>query len=326
MLKRLLSLTGLLVLIVLIGAIVWFKANSRAVNSANDKVVFFEVSAGQSVDTIAKNLLNQNLIRSTLIFKLETKLRGLGQKIQAGEYELSQRYSLPETLLLLTHGRSDRKVTLLPGWRREQMAVALENTLGADGFSSTEFVKDTASLEGQLQPDTYLLPKSMTTSQVIDKLTSGYSEETKGVVNHSGLSDHDALVLASLVEREAGEDSEKALIAGVLLNRLHANWPLQVDATVQYVKASSKCKSLDCDWWTNDLTLTDLAMNSPYNTYKQTGLPPTPICNPAISTIKAAFNPQASDYWFYLHDTKGQIHFAKTLEEHNANVKKYLGK
>ena len=108
-------------------------------------------------------------------------------------------------------------------------------------------------------------------------------------------------------------------MAGIIINRLNLGMPLQVDASVQYAVGTSK------DWWPI-LSLADLKINSPYNTYKFTGLPPTPIANPGLSSLKAAFNPAVTDYLYYIHDSTGQIHYAKTLAEHNANVAKYIGK
>jgi UPF0755 protein len=115
-------------------------------------------------------------------------------------------------------------------------------------------------------------------------------------------------------------------VAGILIKRLNSDWPLQVDATVQYAKASRTCKLTACDWWPQNISRSDIDLDSPYNTYKNPGLPLTPICNPSFISLKSALNPASSNYWFYLHDSKGQIHFATTLEEHNENIRLYLGK
>ena len=115
-------------------------------------------------------------------------------------------------------------------------------------------------------------------------------------------------------------------IAGVIENRLAAKWPLQIDATVQYALSTARCKKLDCDWWPKTLTKVDLQIKSPYNTYLNQGLPIKPISNPGEAAIKAAVAPAKTTAWFYLHDLKGQIHFAKTIEEHNKNICVYLQK
>ena len=115
------------------------------------------------------------------------------------------------------------------------------------------------------------------------------------------------------------------MVAGILLKRLKADWPLQVDATLQYALANFRCSQIktDCNWWLIP-TAADKKTDSLYNTYKYKGLPPTPICNPGLVSIEAVVYPQDSDYWFYLSDKKGQMYYARTVEEHNSNIQKYL--
>jgi UPF0755 protein len=125
--------------------------------------------------------------------------------------------------------------------------------------------------------------------------------------------------MASIIERETKTNEERPVVAGILWKRLENDWPLQVDATLQYAIANSET------WWPI-LTKEDLEINSSYNSYKFTVLPPTPIASPGLSSIKASANPQDSDYWFYIHDPEAQIHYAETIEEHNNNIRKYLGK
>ena len=135
------------------------------------------------------------------------------------------------------------------------------------------------------------------------------------------------MTLASIIERETKGADERPVVAGILLKRLNAGWPLQVDASVQYAVSSSNCRGriLDCEWWPI-LTRSDLDIDSRYNTYKYAILPPGPIANPGLTSLQAAVYPQSSDYWYYIHDDKGIIHYAKTHEEHNENVARYLGK
>ncbi len=133
-----------------------------------------------------------------------------------------------------------------------------------------------------------------------------------------------AVILASLIEREAISDEERPYIAGILLNRIEIGMPLQVDATVQYAIGSKRCVSkIDCDWWQTP-TRADLEIVSPFNTYTFTGLPQAPIANPGIMSLRAALEPVDSDYLYYIHDPEGRIHYAETLEEHNSNVAQYL--
>jgi UPF0755 protein len=151
-------------------------------------------------------------------------------------------------------------------------------------------------------------------------MTDTFSAKTSGLTpKGSNLTFVEAVTLASIIERETKTDAERPIVAGILINRLNAGMPLQVDAAVQYAIGTSK------DWWPI-LGLTDLKINSPFNTYKFAGLPPAPIANPGLSSLKAAFAPTATSYWYYIHDSTGQIHYAKTLAEHNANIAKFLGR
>ena len=129
----------------------------------------------------------------------------------------------------------------------------------------------------------------------------------------------DQVILASLIERETKTDSERPIVAGIMMNRLEVGMALQIDAAVQYAVGTSK------NWWPI-LTRDDLASSSPYNTYKFAGLPPSPIANAGLSSLMAAANPSKTDYWYYIHGTDGVIRYASTLSEHNENIRKYLGK
>jgi UPF0755 protein len=134
------------------------------------------------------------------------------------------------------------------------------------------------------------------------------------------------VILASLLERETLNDSEKPMIAGILANRLRIGMPLQVDATVQYAKATRDCGGTGAacaEWWPT-VYLEDYKLKSSYNTYQINGLPPSPIASPSLSSIEAAANPETNDYLYYIHDRDGKAHYATTLDEHNTNIQKYL--
>jgi UPF0755 protein len=129
------------------------------------------------------------------------------------------------------------------------------------------------------------------------------------------------ITLASIIEREGQTNEDRPVIAGILMNRLEAGWPLQADATLQYALGY---QSKDKTWWKKTLYDEDKKINSPYNTYANPGLPPGPISNPGLASIQAAIYPKKTDYWYYLHDPAGGVHYAITLEEHNANIAKFL--
>jgi len=151
--------------------------------------------------------------------------------------------------------------------------------------------------------------------------------EAKEAISKTKYSLAEIVTLASIIERETKTDSERPVVAGILFNRLDIGMGLQVDASLQYAVANAKCKMLNakCENWWPILSKEDLRIESPYNTYKYRGLPPAAIANPGLSSLKAVVFPQETNYLYYLHDADGVIHFAATLDEHNENVRKYLG-
>jgi UPF0755 protein len=149
------------------------------------------------------------------------------------------------------------------------------------------------------------------------KVTPQMREDAK----KTGLTFAQTITLASIVEREGKTDSDRPMIAGILLNRIKLGMPLQVDATLQYTLGYQPFAKT---WWKKELSVDDKKINSPYNTYANVGLPPAPIANPGMASINAAMYPTSSDYLYYLHDKTGTAHYAKTIEEHNANIQKYL--
>jgi UPF0755 protein len=174
-------------------------------------------------------------------------------------------------------------------------------------------------------PDTYLIPKDATAAAIaqifLDNFDKKITPQMRADATKSGLTLDKIMVLASIVEREGRTAQDRPVIAGIILKRLKADWPLEVDATLQYALGY---QAADKTWWKKSLTDDDKKINSPFNTYLNTGLPPAPICNPGLESINAAIYPKDSDYWYYIHDQSGDVHYAKTIDEHNANIAKYL--
>ena len=300
----------------------WLRATSPLC-SADCQNKIFIINKGEGSGEVAQRLEQEKLIRSSLAFQLLVTKLGISRQIQAGDFRLNPGMSPEEIAQELTLGTLDRWLTLIEGWRREQMAEEIAAELeGEEGFFyQSEFFELTKNLEGKLFPDTYLIPKEADAQKVVNYLTTNFDKKTNDLdINQQ------TLILASIVEREAKFPEDRPIIAGILLNRLRKGMPLQVDATVQYAKANKECtlENLGCEWWSKSLSKQDKQINSPYNTYLYIGLPPTPICNPGLASIKAALNPQETDYWFYLSDGQGYTHYARTLEEHNDNIEKYL--
>lgn len=262
----------------------------------------FEITRGSSVKQIARDLESAGLLRSPLYFRYLVRRHQLS--LQAGLFQLSPSLSPQDLALTLTRGLApDHKLTIPEGYRSEQIAQSA-------GLPLQEFLSAAEGLEGQLFPDTYFVKEGITASELVALLHANFTKKL-------GSLDQETLILASLVERETKGLAEKPIVAGILKRRLLAGWPLELDATIQYIAGKPG------DWWP-DTTLADRARSSPYNTYLHPGLPPAPIGNPGLDSIRAVQNAADSPYWFYLHDRAGTIHYASTLEEHNQNIAKYI--
>ena len=316
--RKLLFLVLLLIFAVTAGA-VWFYVNSQPVSS-NKSFSLFVINKGSSGSQIGDKLESSGIIRSALAFKLYIRFTGQTAKLESGQFKLSPSLSLFQNISSLFSGPVEVWVTIPEGLRREEVAQRFAMGLGKDQSFVNDFLIASKGKEGYLFPDTYLFPMDASTSAIIQKMTNTFNAKTHGLTPQaSNLSFANSVVLASLLERETKTDAERPIVAGIILNRIKMGMPLQIDASVQYAVGTSR------DWWPI-LSLTDLKVKSPYNTYENTGLPPFPIANPGLSSLTAAFNPVRTDYLYYIHDPSGQIHYATTLAEHNVNVRKYLGK
>lgn len=278
------------------------------------------VENGESFPKIVEDLKTQNLIKSSSAFNLYAKQSGLSTKIQTGSFRLSPSMSSQEILKTLASLPLDSWVTLLEGWRVEEMAAKLNSSLGIPNAEFLKFAK-----EGYMFPDTYLIPRDYSAEQVAQKMRNNfdakYSEDLKTKIRKLGLIDNQGVILASIVEREARSDEARKMVASILLKRFKIGMGLNVDSTIQYALGY---QSDEKSWWKKSLSLSDLKVDSPYNTYIHAGFPPTPICNPSLSSLNAVANADLSTpYLYYYHDSKGVSHYAKTLDEHNQNVANY---
>jgi UPF0755 protein len=311
------------ILLLVISVVIIVFSLLRPVDSSDQRTVTFVVPKGQSSQQIAFRLHEAGLLRFPLAFRIVVYQKGLQNKIQAGSFRLSPSLSTWELAQALTKGTNDLWITLPEGWRREEIAASLSEQ-DLNDFDEKDFLYLTSNLEGQLFPDTYLISKSISTQALVNLLHSTFENKVLTVVNEdlssSKLNLNQILTLASLVQRESANDAEMPLIAGILFNRLDIGMPLQVDATLQYIKSYS---SAEQSWWSTP-TAADKSLNSPFNTYQNSGLPPSPICNPGLAAIKAVLNPQVTSAFYYIHDLSGRIHVAETLDGHNANVNRYL--
>lgn len=295
----------------------------QPVNSHSEKITRFVIPRGQAISVIGNRLQAEGLIKNVWALRFVVAKKQLGDQIQAGSFELSPRMNVWEVAQELTRGTSDVWVTIPEGWRREEIAASLSQQ-GLDLFSGKEFLILTEDLEGKLFPDTYLVPRQVTTQQIVQLLQSTF--ETKIVkaldaqIKISPRPFDQVLTMASLVEREAKGSEQMKHVAGILWNRIDIGMSLQVDATLQYAKGYSQAQN---SWWALPLAA-DKERTSPFNTYLNLGLPPHSIANPGLEAIKAALDPLDVDDLYYLHDAEGKMYYAQTLDGHKRNINAYL--
>jgi UPF0755 protein len=297
---------------------IWWTNGVKPVNKKDTSQKIFVIERGEAIREVGNSLKEEGLIRDPVVFFLLIKKAGSEKAIQAGDYKLSPSMDLYTIVDTLKHGTLDLWVTIPEGFRAEEIASSLSENLPVDAV----FRQKLAQEEGYLFPDTYLIPKDASAETVISIMKGNFSKK----IQESGISQDKAalsriVTIASLVEREAKFAEDAYLVASVISNRLEIGMGLQIDATVQYILGYIPAEKV---WWKRHLTISDLKTASPYNTYIHAGLPPTPISNPGLNAIKAAANPAKTDYLYYVSDSAGHLHFAKTLDGHNQNVQKYI--
>ena len=307
--------------------------------------VLFTVEPDETSDSVANRLHDLGLIRSTTYFKGKMRLRGSDSKLKAGKYTLQSGMSVDEILDTITVTGASRgspiaeqyiQFRVQEGWRTEQIAQLLvdkglirskDEFYAAESdpsFNRYDFLSSRpswAKLEGYLFPDTYRAPVDTPAKDLIELMLQDFNGRVPPGARQSlppGYTFYQVMTVASIVEREAAVDDERALIAGVYYNRLKQSppLPLAADPTVQYVIGQ------EGNWWP-EVQPADLQRDSQYNTYKQAGLPPGPICNPSLKSIQAAMAPTQTDYLYFVAKGDGTHAFARTYEEHLANVRKY---
>jgi len=291
------------------------------------------VPQGASTVGIANILKEQGLIRSSGAFRAYTAYRGLDSSLKAGEFSLNTGMNVPEIVARLVQGETvTLSFTIPEGYNFIQIAdrLAEMKIIDRDKFleiAATEdfdynFLKGIPKgpdrLEGYLFPDTYKITRETTEREIIAMMLSRFAREITPEFEASaadiGLTVHEAVILASIVEREAQKDEERPKVSAVFLNRLKKGWRLESCATVQYALGEQKTRLLN----------KDLEIDSPYNTYKNSGLPPGPVASPGSASLKAAVNPADVDFMFFVVSEDGRHVFSRTLTEHNRNKALYL--
>ena len=326
-----------LLFLVIIFVVVFFYYQSEVStpnhNDAGEKQ--FEIASGQGIGDIADNLEEQGFLDNKLMFKIYIQFNGYRSKFQEGKFTLKTDLSIKELVSDLIETRrtfEEQDIVLIEGWSIKEMDEHLTNTeiieKGSliDYFETVknedyEFLSDREhkdDLEGYVYPDTYRIYVGSSVEKIGEKMLANFdsklTEEMRDVIKKQGKSIYDVITLASIVEKEMFGYENRRIVAGVFNNRLEIGMPLQSDATVNYItKKGIAAPSLD-----------DIAIENPYNTYKNRGLPPGPICNPSIEAIKAVIYAEDTDYVYFLTTPDSEIIFSNTHDEHVQNKFKYL--
>lgn len=321
MIKKIILLISILLVVAIIYSCFWVLGDLQtpAAKDAKDQVISIE--NGSSIWQISKKLEDEGLIKHRSPFVIYVKLRDL--ILRAGEYELSASLS-PKSIADIVGGGQIKtaRITIPEGYRMEQIAQKLAEQ---NVVAYNDFITAAKGKEGYLFPDTYEFHSGITAEKIVEKMTDNFIKRTSGFDISA-----DDLIMASIIEREAKFDEDRAKIAGVFKNRLRAKMKLEADPTVFYANDNIKIKNLSearlvkYDYWGKIAFADYLNINSPYNTYVSAGLPPAPMCNPGIKSIEAAQSPDENDYLFFLQASDGTTYYAKTSADHDANKKKYL--
>jgi UPF0755 protein len=288
------------------------------------------IEDGTSVRDIADLLKNKGIIKHKVCFLVWSRLKGYSQRLKSGEYSLSPAMSPAQIFNILTRGLIVlHPVTFPEGYSAEQIAAILAQKIKMDKAVFLSLVHDPSilkkygisgsSLEGYLFPDTYQFGRKQSPQSIIDTMVGRFNAAVstlKQRLAQSGMTMDKVVILASIVEKETGSSKERPIIANVFLNRIKKGMRLESDPTVIYGIRN----------FNGDLTRDDLKRFSPYNTYVIEGLPPGPISNPGLDSIKAVLYPTATDYLYFVSKNDGTHYFSRTLEEHNRAVAIYQKK
>jgi len=317
--KKKLSLIIVLLLLIVGGVAAWWVTAISPVDISDKSTQLFVVKKGEGVREIAKNLKDENLIRDSVAFFLIIRQQNLDNKIQAGDFRLSRSMNSQTIAGNLTHGSLDEWVTFPEGVRAEEIADILKGKIRTYDDS---WRTSLAEHEGYLFPDTYLIPADANVDNVISIMTNTFEAKyaTVSGPRTSKLTKEELITIASMVEREARFADDRPLVASVILNRLQIGMALNIDATIQYALGYQTDQQT---WWKHGLSYDDLRIKSPYNSYTNAGLPPTPISNPGLDVMQAVANAPETNYVYYISDKSGHNHYATTLQQHNANIAKY---
>lgn len=302
----------------------------------------FEIGKGEKFISIADKLAKQGYIRSRSVFSVYALISGASGKLQAGRYEFSSDITMGDVLQKMQEGKvvaTDREIKIIEGWSIDDIASYLKKEgfaqsrqeilttlydpsrwnklIDESGAFLPEELRGRDSPEGFLFPDTYRVHFDETPEQIFSLMLENFIQKItpyRAELEKQGKTLLQAVTMASLIEKEVPKTEDRKIVSGILWKRFLANYPLQVDATIIYLTGKNSTK----------ITQDDLWIDSKYNTYRNSGLPPGPIANPGIDAIEAALYPQKNPFWFYLSAPDGTTIFSKTFEEHKRVKATYL--
>ena len=276
------------------------------------------IKEGSTLTQVAEMFQEKSIVKSAFIYKLYVVFLGGNKKVVAGDYLFNAAQSALRIAYRTVKGDQEIptvKVTIPEGIASYDIARLLAQKM--PDFDSKAFLAVAKPDEGKLFPDTYFFYETMSPVQIVDTMKANFDKQTRSLampISLFGKPFPDVLKMASIVEKEATSTKDRKIIAGILWKRIDQNYPLQVDPPFFYTLGKDS----------SSLTMADLTSDSPYNLYKNKGLPPTPIGNPGLDAIRDTINPTTTDYFFYLSDSHGNMHYAATAEGHIANREKYI--
>ena len=341
--KKIVLLILLFIFLVLIPALSFIYYKSAVFRpSQTAKEANFEIGTGDDVFEIAQMLYGKEAINSEFLFILYVFLNKSDTNIQAGTYKIPAGTSLVTLVDMLKNGRNDMSLTFLEGWRLEQFAIYASQKL--KNFKYQDFMEIARSSEGYLFPDTYFFNLDAEEEEVFEKLKDTFDNKTSGLLtgenlDRVGLTKNEAVIFASMVEREVSKPEDAPVVAGILIKRWKEGMKLDVDATTQYsVVYKRLCGGdgkdmlciptlddvYDIDWWPHNLTREELDTENPYNTRAVVGLPPAPISSVSLSSLSAVLNYQETPYYYYLTGKDGIMYYGVTLKDHQQNISNHL--
>ena len=335
---RTIKLLIIIILIIVVGFWVWFSYQINVKPSSDTTNIIFIIEEGEGVNEISQKLFNRGLINNKLAFETYAWLWNKEDDFIAARHNLNKNLSIRQLTKILTNvpARQEIDVTIIEGWNINQIA----NYLESQGIFSSEevlayvssvdpglkndydFLADfngDESLEGYLFPDTYRIYYDTEVESLVRKMLNNFANkltsDLREEIARQGKSIYEVITLASIVEKEVATDEDRRIVAGIFNKRLRDNYPLQSDATVNYITGKNMVQP----------TFEDTEINHPYNTYKYIGLPPGPISNPGLSSILAVVYPDNTPYYYFLTTPAGEVIYSRTYSEHLNNKNKYLG-